>query len=284
VTKRHLGSSQQSFIKWFHIEYGSERTIQFIDEVQFLTLEFISYHGFSVGISDCLVTKQHEIDNVISKAFLKAERSEVSVQDVFYKEMFVSQALSGARDTGMMIATRSLESTNRFVTTVTCGSKGDYFNIAQITGVIGQQFLNGERIKPCLTYGRRTLPHYPLDGLPKDPQERYASQGFVRHSFIHGMNPTEWFFHAMTGREGITDTAMKTATSGYIQRRMVKMTEDVQIKYDGTVRNAHQDIIQFTYGSTHTDPCESIIDDQGNLTLLRVDKMVAQVLASSHHN
>ena len=85
-----------------------------------------------------------------------------------------------------------------------------------------------------LNKGKRTLPHYPFD-LPKEKD--YESKGFIKNSFSHGLNPREFFFHAMTGREGITDTGMKTATTGYIQRKMVKVAEDFNVKYDGTVRN-----------------------------------------------
>ena len=75
----------------------------------------------------------------------------------------------------------------------------------------------------------------------------------------HGLNPKEFWFHALTGREGLTDTAMKTAQSGYIQRRMVKLGEDVQVKYDYTVRNAKGDIIQFSYGDDGLDGVQTSI-------------------------
>jgi DNA-directed RNA polymerase II subunit RPB1 len=57
----------------------------------------------------------------------------------------------------------------------------------------------------------------------------------------------------MGGREGLIDTAVKTAETGYIQRRLVKALEDVAAKYDGTVRNALGDIIQFCYGEDGMD-------------------------------
>ena len=145
-----------------------------------------------------------------------------------------------------------------FVSTVTSGSKGDYFNIAQITGILGQQNHAGQRITPTLTNKTRTLPFYPInEELPKDME--YESRGFIKNSFIHGLNPREFWFHSITGREGVTDTAMKTAQSGYIQRRMVKVGEDVAIKYDGTVRNSNESIIQFQYGNEGLDPTKTVI-------------------------
>ena len=157
----------------------------------------------------------------------------------------------------MKIAKEALSTENNFVSTVTSGSKGDYFNIAQITGLLGQQNFTGKRIPKTLNNGKRTLPHYPMDGMTKE--QEFESRGFISNSFIHGLNPREFFFHAITGREGVTDTAMKTAQSGYIQRRMVKVGEDVSVKYDGTVRNAKDSIIQFNYGNTGLDPTNTVI-------------------------
>jgi DNA-directed RNA polymerase II subunit RPB1 len=158
----------------------------------------------------------------------------------------------------MAIAQKALETTNNFLATVTSGAKGDYFNIAQITGLLGQQNLNGERIQPMLNNFSRTLPHYPVEKVHYNEDMSFESRGFIRSSFIHGLKPREYFFHAMTGREGITDTAMKTATSGYIQRRMIKIAEDVQVKYDGTVRNSANSIIQMAYGDNFLDPMHTV--------------------------
>lgn len=52
----------------------------------------------------------------------------------------------------------------------------------------------------------------------------------------------EFFFHAMGGREGLIDTAVKTAETGYIQRRLVKALEAVSAKYDGTLRNQNNQV------------------------------------------
>lgn len=161
----------------------------------------------------------------------------------------------------MVVAQEGMSASNNFKVTVTSGSKGDFFNIGQITSMLGQQFLNGRRIQPSLSNGRRTLCHYPpdMEASPSvyDDSLLFESRGFVQNSFMHGLNPREFFFHAMTGREGITDTAMKTATSGYIQRRMIKLTEDVQIQYDQSVRGVKRNVIQFLYGHSGLDPSMS---------------------------
>ena len=127
------------------------------------------------------------------------------------------------------IGKKSLDKNNRFVIMVNAGSKGSSLNIAQMISCLGQQNVGGKRIP----YGfeNRTLPHYTkYDDSPE-------ARGFVESSFIQGLTPEELFFHAMGGREGLIDTAVKTSQTGYIQRRLIKFTEDLKIAYDMTVRN-----------------------------------------------
>lgn len=85
----------------------------------------------------------------------------------------------------------------------------------------------------------RSLPHFEHDS--KYP----ASKGFVKNSFYSGLTPTEFFFHTVGGREGLVDTAVKTAETGYMQRRLMKALEDLSVKYDNTVRTSMEHIIQF---------------------------------------
>lgn len=78
-------------------------------------------------------------------------------------------------------------------------------------------------------------------------------RGFVENSYLQGLSPQEFFFHAMGGREGLIDTAVKTANSGYIQRRLVKALEDLIIHYDNTVRSCTGSVVQFLYGEDGMD-------------------------------
>ena len=86
----------------------------------------------------------------------------------------------------------------------------------------------------------------------------YESRGFISSSFINGLNPREFYFHAMSGREGISDTAMSTSQSGYIQRKIIKLTEDIKIQYDGTVRDSINNIYQIIYGTDGTDSTQTV--------------------------
>ena len=255
LNKENLGSSYNSLIHIINKEYGPEEVSRFIDCIQFVTNEWNLINAFTVGLGDCIVTnatKQQEIQDVIKKCYIEAEGIKSTTTHPGIMEMRINATLSKAKDIGLRIAKDSLTVDNNFLSTVISGSKGDFFNIAQITGLLGQQNLRGQRVPLFLNHGRRTLPHYPFGEMP--PEMEYESRGFVASSFIHGLNPREFYFHAMSGREGISDTAMGTATSGYMQRRIVKLTEDIKIQYDGTVRDVPGNIYQLSYGECGLDP------------------------------
>ena len=132
---------------------------------------------------------------------------------------------------------------------VNAGSKGSTINIAQMISCVGQQNVDGKRIP----YGfeDRTLPHYTkFDDSPE-------ARGFVKSSFIQGLTPEEVYFHAMGGRVGLIDTAVKTSQTGYIQRRLIKGNEDLKVAYDMTVRNNKNKIIQFHYGDDNIMPTKT---------------------------
>ena len=127
-----------------------------------------------------------------------------------------------------------------------CGSKGSALNVSQMIACLGQQAVDGKRIQNGFV--RRTLPHFEVDSL--DP----AARGFVSNSFYSGLTATEFFFHTMGGREGLVDTAVKTAQTGYMARRLMKALEDLSVSYDGTVRNSERAVVQFKYGDDSLDP------------------------------
>lgn len=247
INKVNLGKGHDCITLLLNKEYGVETASSFIDHVQYLTNNWLLLSGFSVGITDCMATKQGDIEDVIEKCYIEADEIEKITQHPGIREMRVLGALNKARDVGMKLAKDGLSDDNTFKSTCISGSKGDFFNIAQITGLLGQQNLYGKRIPLMLNQGKRTLSAYPLN-TELSRELKYESRGFIKHSFIHGLNPREFYFHAMTGRSGICDTAVGTAKSGYIQRRIVKLLEDVQVRYDGTVRNTVGTVYQLNYG------------------------------------
>jgi DNA-directed RNA polymerase beta' subunit len=259
LDKNILGASHNSIIQVLNKEYGYSTAADFISNIQFVTNSWLLQNGFSIGLQDCLITSPEsviKIQDKISRCYVEAEGIELATHNPGIREVRITAALNKAKDVGMKIAKDSMSEENNLLSTVHSGSKGDFFNIAQLTGLLGQQNLLGKRVLPTLNHGKRTLPHYSFEKMEKE--DEYESRGFVRHSFIEGLTPQEYFFHAMSGREGICDTAMGTAKSGYIQRRIIKCCEDIQIKYDGSVRDTTGNVYQMSYGDNGFDPCSTV--------------------------
>ena len=143
------------------------------------------------------------------------------------------------------VALSNLDPKNRVTYMINSGSKGKLTNIAQMIACLGQQNVDGKRIPYGFT--DRTLPHY------YKYDDSSEARGFVENSFISGQTPQEFFFHAMGGREGLIDTAVKTSETGYIQRQLVKAMEDLIVTYDYSVRNSSGAIVQFIYGDDGMD-------------------------------
>lgn len=206
LNKANLGASHNSIIQVLHKEYGKKVCADFISNIQFITNNWLLVHSFSIGLADCLVNSQDSIDKIqdkISKCYFEADGIANTTRNPSIREVRITASLSKAKDVGMKIAKDSMSKDNNFLSTVGSGSKGDFFNIAQLTGLLGQQNLQGQRVSHMINHGKRTLVHYPFGKL--DREIEYESRGFIRHSFIEGLNPQEFFFHAMSGREGICD-------------------------------------------------------------------------------
>jgi DNA-directed RNA polymerase II subunit RPB1 len=247
-------------------DYGPKDTVALLDALQNTVEHFLVLNGFSVGISDLIADEdtKKEIDAKIQERKKQVEQVILQVhldlfdnntgktnQQEFEDQVFgiLNQATSDAGSTGQ----KSLSTENRLVAMVRSGSKGEPLNIAQMMACLGQTAIEGKRVPYGLT--DRTLPHY------KKYDDSAEARGFIESSFIRGLTPQEFFFHAMSGREGLIDTAVKTADTGYIQRQLVKSMEDLTVHYDGTVRDANNNIIQFHYGEDGVNPVK--IESQG---------------------
>ncbi len=214
--------------------------------------------SYSVGVSDLIADdktnekiveilseKKQEGKNILDQVYLGIfeNNSGRTNEEEFEAKMdgVVKQASSETGRVGL----KNLQQNNRFITMVNAGSKGSELNITQMISCVGQQNVDGKRIP----YGfeNRTLPHFTKydDGL--------AARGFVESSYINGLSPSELFFHAMGGRIGLIDTAVKTSQTGYIQRRIIKGLEDLKVHYDMTVRGTKNVVVQFAYGEDGMD-------------------------------
>lgn len=284
IDKAVLGYAHNSMIQHLNKDYGPIITANVIDNIHFIAHAWMLIHGFSIGLQDCMITShesQAAIQDSLDKCYSKAHTIELTTINPGICEVRITGALSQAKDIGLRIAKTAMKKTNNFLTTVNSGAKGDFFNIAQLTGLLGQQNLEGKRVRPSLNHGKRTLHHYHNEYENK--AEEYQARGFVSSSFIKGLNPAEFFFHAMSGREGVSDTAVKTADSGYTQRKIVKNMEDVQVRYDGTVRDATNRVYQFTYGGNNYDPCKTIPVD-GKPQFCNVDRLVNKLNGQFENN
>jgi len=153
-----------------------------------------------------------------------------------------------------------------------CGSKGSPLNISQMMACVGQQAVGGMRIEDGFV--NRTLPHFAYHSLTP------PAKGFVANSFYSGLTATEFIFHTMGGREGLVDTAVKTAETGYMARRLMKALEDLSLRYDNSVRNSENTVVQFTYGDDSLDP-EKMEDNDRPVEMDRLRLHISQVLPCS---
>uniref|UniRef100_A0A6C0DQY4 DNA-directed RNA polymerase n=1 Tax=viral metagenome TaxID=1070528 RepID=A0A6C0DQY4_9ZZZZ len=251
--KSIFSKASRGVIHMTYNDYGSKQTTDLIDSLQNTLEQFLVYNGFSVGISDLIAdqTTKEEMDKKIQTRKTEVESFLLQIhQNLFDNntgksnqnelEDKVFGSLNKATEFAGEAGQNSLANENRMTAMVRAGSKGGPINIAQMIACVGQQSIEGKRIP----YGfeDRTLPHF------KKYDDSSEARGFIQNSFIAGLTPTEFFFHAMSGREGLIDTAVKTADTGYIQRQLVKAMEDLVIQSDGTVRDANMNIIQFHYG------------------------------------
>ena len=283
IDKNIIGSSQNAIHQILHKEYGVDVASYFIDCIQFVANNYLLIDGFTVGLGDCFISKEineqginktQEIRDVIQKCYMEAELVQKTTNHPGIREVKINGSLSKAKDIGLSIAKNGLSKDNNFLSTVHSGSKGDFFNISQIAGLLGQQNLKGNRIPLFLNNGQRSLPHYPFGKMSLEME--YESRGFIDRGFLHGLNPRQFYFHAMSGREGVCDTAMGTATSGYTQHRIIKLTEDILLQQDGTVRDVTGKIFQLAYGDSGIDPT-CTISVKGNQEFSDVSRLVERL-------
>jgi DNA-directed RNA polymerase beta' subunit len=245
-----------------HVAYndcGSKDTVGLLDALQNTVENFLVLNGFSVGISDLIADeetkktidakiqeKKKQVEQVILQVHLDLfdNNTGKTNQQEFEDQIFgiLNQATSDAGSTGQ----QSLSSENRLLSMVRSGSKGEPLNVAQMMACLGQTAIEGKRVPYGFT--DRTLPHY------KKYDDSSEARGFIESSFIRGLTPQQFFFHAMSGREGLIDTAVKTADTGYIQRQLIKSMEDLTVQHDGTVRDCNNNIIQYHYGEDGINP------------------------------
>jgi DNA-directed RNA polymerase II subunit RPB1 len=243
LCKKTMGTSPGGIIHVVVKDCGNAVAARFISDAQRLLVEFMLHRGFSVGVGDCLMggATHDKVVASINRSMAYADKlGSTEDTDARLLESCVTRVMTGVLTRVGSVVQEDLTRSNQVHIMVTSGAKGSSVNIAQILGCVGQQSVEGGRIAPDI-YGR-TLPCYSVG------ERTVESRGFVANSYGTGLTAQEYFFHAMGGREGLVDTAVKTASTGYIQRRLVKAEEGLQVRYDHTVRNTKDQVVQFAYG------------------------------------
>ncbi|XP_060536772.1 DNA-directed RNA polymerase II subunit RPB1-like [Cylas formicarius] len=253
LCKKSLGASAGSLLHICFLELGHEVCGRFYGNIQTVINNWLLLEGHSIGIGDTIADPMTYLE--IQKAIKKAKEDVIEVIQKAHNmeleptpgntlrqtfENQVNRILNDARDKTGGSAKKSLTEYNNLKAMVVSGSKGSNINISQVIACVGQQNVEGKRIP--FGFRKRSLPHFIKDDYGPE------SKGFVENSYLAGLTPSEFYFHAMGGREGLIDTAVKTAETGYIQRRLIKAMESVMVNYDGTVRNSVGQLIQLRYG------------------------------------
>eukprot|EP00392_Amoebophrya_sp_AT5.2_P004718 g4726.t1 len=273
VDKKIVGTQSGGVLHLTWLDHGPEACKVLISYIQKLVNAWLLHEGFTCGCADIVANDEtmtrvgetlRSAKDKVAETVAKAQRGELDTQPgkTMHQsfEHAVNQSLNSAREEAGRIGSDSLDERNNIIAMVTCGSKGSNINVAQIIACVGQQNVEGKRI--ANGFRDRTLPHFAKDDYGPE------SRGFVENSYLAGLTPEELYFHAMGGREGVIDTAVKTSETGYIQRRLVKSMETLKVRYDGTVRNDNEDIVQFLYGEDGMDAV--YIEDQ-DLDLMKMN-------------
>ena len=262
LDRNAIGARSESLFHRIVKDYGPSQGRDFLNSITKLLDRFITMRGFSYALDDLDISPT--LKDRIDKAIRNAEQRVNELVEKYRNgtldrlpgqslreslEIYIMNELSKARDEAGALADKYFGMENSGIVMVRVGAKGSMLNIGQMAASIGQQSIRGQRIQRG--YRGRALSSF-------EPGDVGAqARGFVYSSFAHGLDPIEYFFHAMGGREGLVDTAVRTQQSGYMQRRLINALEHIRVEYDGTVRDSRGSIIQFRYGEDGVDTAKS---------------------------
>ena len=279
-------------------EYGPGRAKEFLDRSTDLAICGIMKTGITTSLNDEEIPEeaQDRINEHLDKKMAEVDKLVESYEEGYLQalpgrsleetlEMKIMQVLGEARDMSGSIAENYLTMgkqsdddpydhvmavENHSVVMARTGARASMLNLTQITACVGQQAVRGGRIERG--YLNRTLPHF------KKGELGAKAKGFVHSSYKSGLDPIEFFFHAMGGREGLVDTAIRTAQSGYMQRRLVNALQDLQVKPSGLVTDNQGNVIQTMFGEDGVDPAKSDFGKPADLNKL-IDEIRMESMA-----
>jgi DNA-directed RNA polymerase subunit A' len=279
IAQNTIGEGNGELLREFFRKYGQEKTLKLLDNLFRLGIKVLLKQGFTTTIADTDVDAEvmkkvestlqvtyKDIDKLIDEYRHKKLEALPGKTVRETLEARILELLNKVRNKiGEMVADHAHEM-NPTIMMARSGAKGNILNYAQMSSCVGQQALGGLRITKG--YRGRPLSLHKAGDLGAD------AHGFIRNSFKSGLTPTEFFFHAMTGRDALMDTALRTPKSGYLYRRLANALQDLKVEYDNTVRNASKNIIQYQYGEDGIDVSRS---EGGTISVV---KAIADVLGT----
>ena len=275
-----IGSSSGSLIHHLYKDYGHKLATNFISYYEMLINNWLTYSGVSLGVKDCITKEETTVKNIVSESMLLVYTTLQTQRDPELLENEIHMELNNSITLGNNKVKQAFDIDNNFVSMVYSGARGKTYNITQIGGLVGQQNLLGKRIPK--TFGGRTLPHFikysHLQNAPdylfndvdktSNKDDKFSnidkmlklteSRGFIPRSFFRGISPVNFFFQAAASREGLIDSSSKVPDTGYIQRRITKMVEDLKWSYSNTIVNSKNTILDFSYGTDNFDSSQMI--------------------------
>jgi|TARA_B100001971_G_C18266812_1_gene593800 DNA-directed RNA polymerase subunit A' len=276
MDRANLGEGSGLLLRNIHKKYGKKFTIDLLGKIFRMGIMVLLKRGFTSSVSDTdlpenaslkvqetLNNAKKEVDKLIS--MYKDNKLEAFPGKTLEEtiELKILEVLNKARNETGEIVTNFADKNSHTMIMAQSGARGNLLNLAQMAACVGQQAMRGKRIEKG--FEGRTLSAFKKYDLSSE------AKGFISNRFKAGLTPTEFFFGAMTGRDSLMDTALRTPKSGYLYRRLANALQDLRVGYDGTVRDATNKIVQFTYGEDGMDVSKS---EKGILNVKRVIKTI----------
>ena len=212
VKKKDLGKVIAEVFK----RYDADQTAEILDQIKSLGFEYSTVAGITVALSDIEVAphKDEYIDEGRVKADQLKHLQRKGMLTMEEWERHLSKMWDDQKDKIVTSLMKNLPRKNPINMMATSGARGNASNFTQLAGMRGLMAKPGHAKAGAGEYVP-TIIEVPI----------YSC-------FREGLNVSEFFISTHGVRKGLTDTALKTAESGYLTRRLVDVAQDVIIKED----------------------------------------------------